>query len=83
MHKGPADSQLLMNVAVLPHPQAERRRRRTMSLKNVNTVLATVCALFVLYLGLSFILAPEAYRGPYEYSVPGAAKDFTPQHEAS
>ena len=31
-----------------------------MSLKNVNTVLATVCALFVLYLGLSFILAPEA-----------------------
>src|SRR3954465_14872692 len=31
-----------------------------MSLKNVNTALATLCALFVLYLGLSFILAPEA-----------------------
>ncbi|WP_330455341.1 MULTISPECIES: DUF4267 domain-containing protein [unclassified Streptomyces] len=31
-----------------------------MSLKNVNTVLTTACALFVLYLGLSFILAPEA-----------------------
>ncbi|MEU8955273.1 DUF4267 domain-containing protein [Streptomyces sp. NPDC048518] len=31
-----------------------------MSLKNVNTVLATVCALFVLYLGSLFILAPEA-----------------------
>ncbi|MFI5663770.1 DUF4267 domain-containing protein [Streptomyces sp. NPDC051684] len=30
-----------------------------MSLKNVNTVLATVGALFVLYLGLTFILAPE------------------------
>ncbi|MFF1452159.1 DUF4267 domain-containing protein [Streptomyces sp. NPDC058274] len=30
-----------------------------MSLKNVNTVLATACALFALYLGLSFILAPE------------------------
>ena len=28
------------------------------------------------------IVAPEAYRGPYEYSVPGAAKDFLPQHEA-
>jgi cytochrome c oxidase subunit 1 len=24
---------------------------------------------------------PEVRRGPYEYSVPGAAKDFTPQHE--
>ena len=23
---------------------------------------------------------PTVYRGPYEYSVPGAAKDFTPQH---
>jgi len=22
------------------------------------------------------------YRGPYEYSVPGSAKDFTPQFEA-
>ncbi len=31
-----------------------------MSLKNVNTVLATACVLFVLYLGLSFILAPGA-----------------------
>ncbi|MFF2008434.1 DUF4267 domain-containing protein [Streptomyces sp. NPDC058195] len=31
-----------------------------MSLRNVTTILATACALFVLYLGLSFILAPEA-----------------------
>ncbi|MGY4743456.1 DUF4267 domain-containing protein [Streptomyces sp. ATMOS53] len=31
-----------------------------MSLKNVNTVLVTVVTLFVLYLGLSFILAPAA-----------------------
>ncbi len=23
---------------------------------------------------------PQVYRGPYEYSVPGAAEDFTPQH---
>ncbi|MFI6894792.1 DUF4267 domain-containing protein [Streptomyces sp. NPDC050256] len=30
-----------------------------MSLKNVNTFLATACVLFVLWLGLSFILAPE------------------------
>lgn len=30
-----------------------------MSLKNVNTVLASAGALFVLYLGLSFILTPE------------------------
>ena len=30
-----------------------------MSLKNVNTVLATAVILFVLYLGLSFILTPE------------------------
>src|SRR6187200_3382410 len=30
----------------------------------------------------NFLVAPEAYRGPYEYSVPGAAKDFVPQHEA-
>ena len=25
---------------------------------------------------------PKVYRGPYEYSVPGAVKDFTPQSEA-
>ncbi|WP_328901038.1 DUF4267 domain-containing protein [Streptomyces sp. NBC_00441] len=31
-----------------------------MSLKNVNTALITVCTLFVLWLGLSFVLAPEA-----------------------
>ena len=30
----------------------------------------------------NFPVAPEAHRGPYEYSVPGAAKDFVPQHEA-
>lgn len=27
----------------------------------------------------NFAQEPVAYRGPYEYSVPGAAKDFTPQ----
>ena len=31
-----------------------------MSLKNVNTVLATAVTLFALYLGFSFILIPEA-----------------------
>jgi cytochrome c oxidase subunit 1 len=30
----------------------------------------------------NFLGAPAAYRGPYEYSVPGAAKDFVPQFEA-
>jgi cytochrome c oxidase subunit 1 len=30
----------------------------------------------------NFVTAPQAYRGPYEYSVPGAAKDFLPQSEA-
>jgi cytochrome c oxidase subunit 1 len=27
----------------------------------------------------NFLTPPEAHRGPYEYSVPGAATDFTPQ----
>ncbi|CAM5617463.1 hypothetical protein GCM10010329_19220 [Streptomyces spiroverticillatus] len=31
-----------------------------MALKKINTVLAAICALFVLYLGLTFVLAPEA-----------------------
>jgi hypothetical protein len=30
----------------------------------------------------NFVQVPQAYRGPYEYSVPGAAKDFVPQYEA-
>ena len=30
----------------------------------------------------NFVVAPQAYRGPYEYSVPGAARDFLPQNEA-
>jgi cytochrome c oxidase subunit 1 len=30
----------------------------------------------------NFLVAPEAHRGPYEYSVPGAPRDFLPQHEA-
>jgi len=30
----------------------------------------------------NFLGAPQAYRGPYEYSVPGAPKDFWPQYEA-
>ena len=30
----------------------------------------------------NFLVAPEAHRGPYGYSVPGAARDFVPQSEA-
>jgi cytochrome c oxidase subunit 1 len=30
----------------------------------------------------NFLTEPVVYRGPYEYSVPGSAKDFTPQFEA-
>lgn len=30
----------------------------------------------------NFTADPVAYRGPYEYSVPGADRDFTPQFEA-
>jgi cytochrome c oxidase subunit 1 len=29
----------------------------------------------------NFLKPPEVYRGPYEYSVPGHARDFTPQNE--
>jgi cytochrome c oxidase subunit 1 len=29
----------------------------------------------------NFATAPHVYRGPYEYSVPGQAKDFTPQNQ--
>jgi cytochrome c oxidase subunit 1 len=29
----------------------------------------------------NFVIAPVVYRGPYEYSVPGAPKDFSPQFE--
>jgi len=29
----------------------------------------------------NFLSEPVVYRGPYEYSVPGAKKDFTPQFE--
>jgi cytochrome c oxidase subunit 1 len=29
----------------------------------------------------NFLTEPIVYRGPYEYSVPGQAKDFTPQFE--
>ena len=28
----------------------------------------------------NFPVIPQVYRGPYEYSVPGAASDFSPQH---
>jgi cytochrome c oxidase subunit 1 len=31
----------------------------------------------------NFTEPPEAYRGPYEYSLPGAARDYVPQWEAS
>jgi cytochrome c oxidase subunit 1 len=30
----------------------------------------------------NFAEPPQVYRGPYEYSVPGAAEDYTPQYEA-
>ncbi len=30
----------------------------------------------------NFVAAPTVYRGPYEYSAPGAARDFSPQFEA-
>jgi cytochrome c oxidase subunit 1 len=30
----------------------------------------------------NFLTAPKCYRDPYEYSVPGAASDFTPQSQA-
>lgn len=30
----------------------------------------------------NFEVVPTVYRGPYEYSVPGKDKDFTPQNEA-
>jgi len=29
----------------------------------------------------NFVTIPQVYRGPYEYSVPGQPKDFTPQNE--
>lgn len=29
----------------------------------------------------NFVKVPKVYRGPYEYSVPGTAKDFTPQNQ--
>ena len=29
----------------------------------------------------NFVKEPIVYRGPYEYSVPGAPTDFTPQNE--
>lgn len=29
----------------------------------------------------NFVKAPKVYRGPYEYSVPGASRDFTPQNQ--
>lgn len=30
----------------------------------------------------NFLTEPVVYRGPYEYSVPGASKDFSPQFES-
>jgi cytochrome c oxidase subunit 1 len=29
----------------------------------------------------NFETIPEVHRGPYDYSVPGASRDFTPQHQ--
>lgn len=31
---------------------------------------------------MNFAVVPEVYRGPYEYSVPGQKKDFTPQNQS-
>ncbi len=31
----------------------------------------------------NFTTEPIVYRGPYEYSVPGAKKDFTPQNQST
>ncbi|MEW5874208.1 MAG: cbb3-type cytochrome c oxidase subunit I, partial [Candidatus Zixiibacteriota bacterium] len=31
----------------------------------------------------NFTSVPVVYRGPYEYSVPGAKNDYSPQHQAS
>jgi cytochrome c oxidase subunit 1 len=31
----------------------------------------------------NFVERPEAHRGPYEYSVPGAPRDYSPQWEAA
>jgi cytochrome c oxidase subunit 1 len=31
----------------------------------------------------NFAAAPTVFRGPYEYSVPGQALDFSPQHEGA
>ena len=30
----------------------------------------------------NFVKEPVVYRGPYEYSVPGHGKDYTPQNQA-
>jgi cytochrome c oxidase subunit 1 len=30
----------------------------------------------------NFLKEPIVHRGPYDYSLPGAAKDFTPQNQA-
>ena len=29
----------------------------------------------------NFAKVPEVFRGPYEYSVPGHKKDYTPQNQ--
>jgi cytochrome c oxidase subunit 1 len=29
----------------------------------------------------NFVEVPTVHRGPYDYSLPGASKDFTPQHQ--
>ncbi len=31
----------------------------------------------------NFATPPEAYRGPYDYSVPGHPTDFTPQFQSA
>ena len=36
--------------------------------------------LFVCVAHGNFETVPTVYRGPYEYSLPGADSDFTPQH---
>ena len=31
----------------------------------------------------NFVTAPHAYRGPYDYSLPGQPKDYTPQNQSA
>ena len=45
------------------------------------TVIADITVAVEVGMG-NFAKAPTVHRGPYDYSLPGAAKDFTPQNQA-